>query len=97
MGVDDDIRGDTLTSEWHVLWNKIESSDPALNGHTYIHTYIHTMSIANLYSNTVYLLSVCDSTGTLLSVTTGKLVPDLRHSYRANPDLTELVPILIHG
>lgn len=42
-----------------------------------------------------YLLSICDTTSSLLAVTTGKLVTDLRDSNRADPYLTKLVTILI--
>ena len=42
-----------------------------------------------------YLLSICDATCSLLAVTTGKLVTDLRDSDRADPYLTKLVTVLI--
>lgn len=43
-----------------------------------------------------YLLSVSDPTGSFLSVTTGKLVTDLRDSDRTDTDLAEFVAILVH-
>ena len=42
-----------------------------------------------------YLLSIRDTTCSLLAVTTGKLVTDLRDSDRADPYLTKLVTVLI--
>ena len=43
-----------------------------------------------------HLLSVYDSTGSLLSMATGKLVPDLRNPDGPYPDLAEFVAILVH-
>lgn len=59
VGVDDDVGGDALAGEQHVL------------------------------------LSVLDTTRTLLSVSTGELVTDLRNSDGANSDLGELGPVNI--
>ena len=42
-----------------------------------------------------HLLSVPNSTRSLLTVTTGKLVTDLRRFHRPNTDLAELVTLLV--
>ena len=48
-----------------------------------------------LANSKTYLLSVSDTTGTFLPMTTGKLVANLRRPHRPHFDLTELVPILV--
>jgi len=47
--------------------------------------------------SSAYFLPISDAAGALLSVTGGKLVPDLRRLYRAHPDLTEFVAFLVDG
>lgn len=61
VGVDDDVRCETLAREQHVL------------------------------------LSVLDSTGSLLPVTRGKFVSNLRDAYRAHSDLAELVALRVES
>jgi len=47
--------------------------------------------------SSAYFLPIRDAASALLSVTGGKLVPDLRRLHRAHPDLTELVALLVDG
>lgn len=86
MGIDDNIRGDPLTGEWHVLCEERQSMAQARFG-----CHNHGNQIKP------HLLSVSDSTGSLLPMAASELVSDLRDPHRANLDLAELVAILVYG
>ena len=85
MWIDDDIGTNTLTCERHILNMKQHitvrpnSSDSCVHSHTC----------------TTHLLSVGDAACTFLAVATGKLVTNLGSPHWPNPDLTELVAILV--
>ena len=78
MGIDDNVRCDSLTGEWHILKHK-----HYVRGNS-VHTTRNRRSDTDAQSDDqlpVYLLSVLDSTGSFLSMPAGKFVSDLR-----NPD-----------
>ena len=82
VGVDDDVRGDALTGERHILLRKV----------------LNVIVISRKVYKTVVLLgylAIGHSYGSLLPMTRSKLIPDLRDAQVADANLTVLVAILI--
>lgn len=85
MRIDDNIRTDTLTGEWHVL---CKEQNYTVVYEKYIHVHSEMKTLTNL-------LPIYYSTRSFLSMSTGKLVTNLRNSNRANTNFAELVALLI--